>query len=355
MCQPGLSAPDRPKALSLGKKLLFSLATCLAVFCLAEMSCRLARGWNRNWLPSHCWHPQLGWCLRPGWSGKEVWTGGFSRINPQGIRDDRPVGRKARRERRMLIIGDSITFGAMVPTQQTFPYLLERFLADDNGWRVLNGGVTGYDPQQEFEWLELFGWQLEPDVIGVAFCRNDVCPSVRFQFAARDREPVGVAGRWLSEHFVLASYLQRAIWYLEARLGLATAAIKEVPANAPVDSPRPGWPFVEQAYRRIARSAREKNVSIVLFVYPTLGLLAGREPDDLTERLQELAKELNWSWIDLAPAFSEDPASLFIPGDPLHPNGNGYQRAAEYAAKKLNGLERLGQTALSLRASTFPE
>ena len=99
-----------------------------------------------------------------------------------------------------------------------------------------------------------------------------------------------------------------------------------------------GWPFIEQAYRRIARRAQEEHRPVVVFVFPWLEGLEGRVWDDLSERLRALGEELHWTVIDLAPAFVSDPASLFFEGDPIHPNADGNQRAATYAAARLKTL-----------------
>jgi lysophospholipase L1-like esterase len=239
----------------------------------------------------------------------------------------------------MLIIGDSVTFGAMVATERAFPHQLQQFMDCSKSWRVLNGGVTGYDSAQEAEWLELFGWQLAPDVVGVAFCRNDIYPSVRSQSIRP--EPAGDVGRWVTEHCILASYLQRGVWYVSAKLGLASAAIKEAPQDPGADVPRPGWHNVDRAYRQIAEQARKRHVPVVLFIFPTLGYIEGSEPDDLTERLFALGAELEWTVIDLKPALAAGPRSWFLPGDPTHPNALGYRQAAAYAARHLHAFGSL--------------
>jgi lysophospholipase L1-like esterase len=315
------------------KKLIFSLVACALFLTGAELLLRLAHGWNRNWHDCHRPHPVLGWTLREGWEGKWSWTGGYSRINAQGIRDDKPVGKKRPGERRLLVLGDSVTFGAKVPTDEAFPNRLQQALGDSGvQCRVLNGGVTSYDSAQEADWLEFFGWKLDPDLLAVAFCRNDVCPSNRGN-QGRDR-PMGRLACWLADHSLLAYKIQRGAWYTEGKLGLATATM-QIPAQGVPNPPLSGWPLVEGAYRQIARSAVKRRVRVVLLVYPTLDLLQRRSSDDLSERLQDLGKQLSWQVIDLAPAFATDPASLFLPGDAVHPSAAGYDCAAAYTARLL--------------------
>src|SRR5262249_3023556 len=173
-----VSAPTRPKPrLSVRKKLLFAAVTLFLILTVLEAGLRYVVGGNQHWLDCHRGHPVLGWCLREGWVGEQPWTGGKSAINGQGLRDDGPLGPKASGERRLLILGDSVTFGAMVRTNEAYPQRLEQaLLRDGQTYRVLNAGVTSYDAAQEADWLELFGWQTEPDAIAVAFCRNDLFP-----------------------------------------------------------------------------------------------------------------------------------------------------------------------------------
>lgn len=329
---PPTSSPHRP-SLSFVRKLAFSVTTCCALLAFVELSWRVVNGWNRHWIDPHRYHPVLGWCLREGWAGRGNWVGGYSRVNPQGIRADCPSLPKPPGEKRLLALGDSVTFGAFVPTQDTWPTQVDQLLqASGQGWRVLNAGTTGYDPAQEVDWLDLFGWRLQPDALAIAFCRNDIGPSQRAPSLAH--RPTGAALRWLTEHSILAHKLQHGLWHLENRFGLASATLPTPPEAKP-DEVLSGWALVEQSYRRLARLARERNLPVVLVVFPTLDLLEGRAADDFSKRLQTLGKELDWTVIDVGDAVGPDAARLFVPGDPIHPNAEGYRRAAEKIAAVL--------------------
>lgn len=325
------SAPLARRQSSPARKLLFTLIVVAVIVGGAEAALRLAHGWDRHWIELHRFHPVLGWSLREGWEGRHSWVGGYSRINPQGIRADHPVPPKLVGEKRLLALGDSVTFGALVRTNEAWPARLDTLLQASTPWRVINGGVTSYDPSQEADWLELFGWPFEPDALAVAFCRNDVNPSNRA--APHAREAPGAALRCLTEHSILACRLQQTVWYTQAKLGGSSPTLS-VP-NAKHREELKDWPLVEQSYRRIARSARERGVPVVLVIFPTLDLLEGRQTDDLNVHLSELAGELGWTVIDLSDAFAPKPAELFAANDPVHPNAEGYQRAAARIAAAL--------------------
>jgi len=330
MSQTLLSAVQPPPRLSLRKKLAFSLVTLVLVYGLFEVGLRTAFGWNQQWLDCHRGHPVLGWCLREGWAGEQSWTGGYSSINAQGLRDDRPAGPKAPGEKRLLVLGDSVTFGATVRTDEAYPRVLEGELARaGRPWRVLNAGVTSYDAAQEADWLELFGWQLEPDVVAIAFCRNDVYPSDRGNGRLRTATSAPVC--WLTEHSLATFCLERGLWYGRERLSRGLRR----------QSTPPSFGVVEEAYRGLSASARDHSVPVVLIVFPTRNLIEGRESDDYSERLQRLGQEFGWGVIDLDEAFRDDAASLFLPDDPVHPNAAGYRRAGQYLARRLTEKDLL--------------
>ena len=98
-------------------------------------------------------------------------------IDAQGVRDDVDFGPKAADERRVLVLGDSLVFSVQVNLQQTFCKRLEaRLAAADprHTWHVINGGVQGYGPVDDWLFYKTVGDALQPDVVLiVAFVGND--------------------------------------------------------------------------------------------------------------------------------------------------------------------------------------
>lgn len=99
-------------------------------------------------------------------------------INAQGVRDDEPVGPKPPNERRIVLLGDSLVLSVQVPFGETFGELLERRLNAAPGspvtWRVINAGVQGYGPVDEWFLFDKVAAAFEPDVVLIAsFVGND--------------------------------------------------------------------------------------------------------------------------------------------------------------------------------------
>jgi hypothetical protein len=98
-------------------------------------------------------------------------------INAQGVRDDEPIGPKPANERRLVILGDSLVLSVQVPFEGTFGEQLERRLNARGGsarWRVINAGVQGYGPVQEWFFFDKIAAAFEPDVVLIVpFVGND--------------------------------------------------------------------------------------------------------------------------------------------------------------------------------------
>ena len=108
--------------------------------------------------------------------------------NEDGLRESREFDSpKPADVRRILGIGDSGMFGWDVPQEQNYLATLEHALNQrKQGQRieVLNGGVPGYNTQQEVEWLATKGISFEPEIVIVGWCNNDYdAPFFLYQFA----------------------------------------------------------------------------------------------------------------------------------------------------------------------------
>ncbi len=162
------SAVRRGTALGTAALILGSILLTLAVFGSGELLLR----WTR---PSallasrahreHVYSAVYGWALRPNWHGE--WKNGktFS-VNAAGYRG-RALAEPRAGRRRVLILGDSIAFGAGVDDRETFA---QRLQSVGSGFEVANLSVSGYGTDQELRQLEQEGFDLTPDAVVLNFC-----------------------------------------------------------------------------------------------------------------------------------------------------------------------------------------
>jgi len=88
-------------------------------------------------------------------------------ISDFGVRGPGPGPRRANTFR-LLLLGDSQTFGFGVLDHETYPARLQELLADkypDLDIQVVNAGVPGYGTVDELEWLRRRGAEVDPDLI----------------------------------------------------------------------------------------------------------------------------------------------------------------------------------------------
>jgi hypothetical protein len=119
---------------------------------------------------------ELGQRLAPGYDG---WFAGVPvKINELGFRDPREFDlEKNAPTFRILVLGDSVTFGHGAIYEVTYPYLLEQRLRQwrpEVDWQVWNLGVPGYNTSQELAYLERVGPLYQPDLVVVGFFENDL-------------------------------------------------------------------------------------------------------------------------------------------------------------------------------------
>ena len=117
----------------------------------------------------HVYSETYGWALRPG--ARYTGRGGETiTVNDRGYRGALHSGTPAPGVTRIVMLGDSVTFGSGVSDGETFSQILDA----RPGLEVVNLGVDGYGTDQALLRLEHEGLALHPDVVVLNFCvRND--------------------------------------------------------------------------------------------------------------------------------------------------------------------------------------
>jgi GDSL-like lipase/acylhydrolase family protein len=112
-------------------------------------------------------------------AGYEGWFAGVPvHVNALELRDPREYELVKRPNTfRILVLGDSITFGHGSIYEHTYPYLTEQRLKawrPDIEWQVWNAAVPGYNTSQELAQLVEVGNRYKPDLVIVGFFENDL-------------------------------------------------------------------------------------------------------------------------------------------------------------------------------------
>jgi|ETNmetMinimDraft_25_1059894.scaffolds.fasta_scaffold26470_1 hypothetical protein len=110
--------------------------------------------------------PVLGWSPKPGFRSDNI------RINSRGVRADReyPLD-KMPESLRVVVVGDSFTWGEDVANEDTFVTQLEKIMPDTE---AINLGVRGFGTDQQLLRLKREGLVYNPDVVILIFYEGNI-------------------------------------------------------------------------------------------------------------------------------------------------------------------------------------
>jgi hypothetical protein len=101
-------------------------------------------------------------------------------INSEGFRNKEVVLNKDKNVERIIMLGDSITYGAFVKRSESFSEVLEKMLNKKNEhlsspkrYEVINFGVGGYNIISEVEIFKVYGLKYKPDIVILNYFWND--------------------------------------------------------------------------------------------------------------------------------------------------------------------------------------
>lgn len=208
------------------RKLLFlgvPAAACAALLAMLAIEVWVRAAWDeRRGTPGFFLSDATrGQRLAAGYDG---WFAGVpAKINSLGFRDDREYAvSKAPDTFRILVFGDSVTFGHGARFETTYPYLLEQRLkawrADVN-WEVWNLGVPGYNTRQELAYLQEVGRRFNPDLVVIGFYPNDFTGNEHGPSTGPVSRAAAAVVRALQQHLYSFEFYKRV--YLTARWALS--------------------------------------------------------------------------------------------------------------------------------------
>jgi len=118
------------------------------------------------------YHPIRGWVLKPGIRKMSVFSGKILNSNSKGLRGESEYEyQRTPGKQRILVLGDSFTFGEEVSDDETYSHDLESLLPNTE---VLNLGVQGYGHDQMLLYLRDEGAKYKPDIVILGFAYLDI-------------------------------------------------------------------------------------------------------------------------------------------------------------------------------------
>jgi lysophospholipase L1-like esterase len=265
--------------------------------------------------------------------------------NVLGIRSPYETLRKEPGLLRVVAIGDSFTWGDKIArSDSTWPAQLEADLRrrmPEPPLEVVNLGRNGFTTVNGAEMLRRLGWQFDPDLVIVQFHLNDILPSgpdfTREYSQWLFPRPWVVPQRYRTGPLGRSALLDLVEGALSA-IRHGDDAARTAAWTALYQGRGPEWRALADALAEMGRAAAERDVPIVLMLFPELlPDLADRvEPpfEAIHDQVARTAEEAGFGILDLTPVFVREGGDLrrwwAAPYD-RHPN----EAAAGLAARAL--------------------
>lgn len=284
---------------------------------------------------------------------------GFYSINSKGIRDREFEIPKPEGVFRIIVLGDSVTFGTEYPAALTYPKILEKLLnakTESNiRYEVLNAGVCSYNAVQKFLLLKHKLLDYEPDMIIVQFLNDDYYRNAVFLpgFENSNQKDVFLTmGKYFSFNFPQILALPHSIDRLLMRhLASYRVMNKRLYDRLSLSDPDR---FPAQAYKFAAYKNMEESMKVnkevfekfhelsVKFNFQISLLLVPELKDDsgIDQWIKnDCPKKYGFSSIDLKKAFNTRGVNLeslrIIPEGTCHLNDKGHRITAQIIKKRL--------------------
>ncbi len=258
------------------------------------------------------------------------------RINGHGYRGPDFRRQKPGDVYRVVLLGDSFTFGEGTPEPLIYPTLLGDVLrgrgAGGRRIEVVNLGIPGNDLRESRLTYQGFGRRLDPDLVVFQWNTNDFpAPNVQEDhlrlIGARYREIYGRAEALRWSHLLSFAYVRLAMGQLSREL-IATTREEALTGRYRFDE-----------IGRMHRIAERDGAGFVVLAFPELIRFDDYPYAAILELLREYCRSEGIALIDLLPALSAHPDhELWVHETDHHPNRIAHAIAARELAQGLDAL-----------------
>jgi len=326
----------------LGPVVLLAFAIVLFAM-LAELGLRLAFFHSKDFsmemwkyavqLKRPAADPNLSFSHAP--NGHAFLMGVDVKINSEGLRDYEYPLEKGPNTYRIMMLGDSTTFGWGVRLEDTAAKILERRLnesgtATGKRFEVLNAGVGNYDTVQEVTYYETRGRAFRPDAVILVYFINDPEPV-----------PIERKGVLIDRSYLIAFTINRFDGILR-RTG-ERPGFQAYYASL-YDDDRPGFQACKAALKSLATATRAEGAQVLVAILPELHQINENYPFTAEhQKIKDVVTSEGMAVVDLIDGLrNHGPEStLWVTPQDDHPNAkaNGLV-AAQLQDWVLKGLSQ---------------
>jgi len=265
------------------------------------------------------------WLLPPNSVSKTIVGGHPVSTNALGLRD-REIGPKVAGSRRILFLGDSVTFGHGQPIDVTFVRQLEGiFGRQGEDVQVINAGIFGWSTRQQRRFYEKFAATFGSDLVLVGFVLNDV-PELKMGIES----PAGAGGMAavnvvtaLAQWTATVGLLKRAYVEAFAPQLRVIGAVEQLVRNPDAPEVRRAMDLTTNELLELATLVQNRGERFGIVIFPFRFQLEGPDLDAPQRRLLAFGAEHHIPILDTLPLLRTlPPDQTLMDVDHFTPDGH---------------------------------
>ncbi|MGD8509314.1 MAG: SGNH/GDSL hydrolase family protein, partial [Syntrophobacterales bacterium] len=302
--------------------------------------------------------PVFGWELVPGASGFGR-AGTYIHINADGFRDlDYPLEKKVT-VFRIMVIGDSFTFGQGVNLEDTYSKQLERRLNDmGKTSEVISCGVIGYGMWQYLETLERKVIPYKPDLVILGLFIDDIPTSVSPYEDLQNwpgTNPFVKDASGLMSRSYLWNFLKNSITFVETKYrylrghNYLKGIEKRKEATGPAHPESTWYPIMygklpkdiysdfAETLHTFMRICETANIQVLVVLIPDAAQMHEPERQEVNLFVAQTCKDIGVPFVDVTKRFEkeEDPRTLYLFPLDAHTSPKGHRLIADSIFEQL--------------------
>jgi lysophospholipase L1-like esterase len=296
----------------------------------------------------------------------ETWYEGFSSdriehvvrlsdipLNSKGLRDAEYDNPKTLETFRILVLGDSFTFGSGIKRiEDLYAKILEqklnesKILGDNIRFEVLNGGLQNKITGDWLELLQSIVTSFKPDMLLVVFSLRDGCKYSDLHEVFRKTQ---IELKERNEKLLL--YRHSSLFkFIKNRIDMREISKKHIESfnSWYIGSPEQTieWESAKMNVLKMRQIANENKASFYFVIFPILFELNDNYPfNPIMKALQSYLKQNQIDYLSLFDSFKgKSGPSLWVSKYDQHPNEEGHRIAADaifsYVSNKIKSTSR---------------
>ena len=247
-------------------------------------------------------------------------------INSHGLRDKEISLNKNPGTKRVLMLGDSITFGWGVADDNTVSTRLEQLInkAEKNDhFEVLNTGVGNTNTEMQVAYFLNEGFKYSPDFVILNYFINDAELTPR-----PNKNPL----MKYSMAYVYFSLKWESIW----RRYFGGKNWQEYYTDL-YSKEKKGWEKTKVAIQRLSEYSKANKVKLLIVNYPELHQLSDYPFSEVSGKVKKIAENLEVPYLDLLPHLEgRDENQYWVSQQDQHPNSFACSVIAQAILESLN-------------------